>query len=227
MKKTTHGVTATGPGRDPYAALRALLVHRRGEPPWVIATLAASSVVLGLALGSLFVSRVVPFVAGWDVTAVAGGSMGPRINAGDLIAYRDVDPTTLTPGTVIVFDSPTHDDRTTVHRVVRRLEDGSYVTRGDANPTDDSTPVSPGEIRGAAVMVAPFAGYPSLWLEDGNYAAFGGLIAVLIGASWASVPRRPVPHWDLVAYPRLRVDRLLTRLRPDGQPASTGAAKAA
>lgn len=184
-----------GPVQDPYGDLRSLFAVEHREPLSRVITVGLASVVLGLVLGTLVVSRAVPLVAGWKVTAVAGGSMGPAINTGDLIAYRAVDPNDIQAGQIVVFENPARAGESTVHRVVARTEDGGFVTKGDANETDDSTPVAAGEIQGVATMLSPFAGYPSLWIANRDLVPLAIFLASLAIATAAAIPTEKRPSW--------------------------------
>src|SRR5581483_1441292 len=69
-----------------------------------------------------------------------------------------------------------------LHRVVRRNQDGTLVTRGDANRVDDSTPVRVEAVKGLARLRVPFVGLATYWLRTGQYLKFSVLGLVVIGA---------------------------------------------
>jgi signal peptidase I len=69
----------------------------------------------------------------YSVVAVQGGSMEPTIGRGDLIVVVPP-PATLEPGMIVTMSA---EGRIVTHRVVEVSADGSLVTRGDANNTED------------------------------------------------------------------------------------------
>lgn len=83
-------------------------------------------------------------VFGTSVLKVVSGSMEPSISEGDYIIIRKTDTAKLEEGDIICFyskDSKIYGMPNT-HRIVRILPDGSFVTKGDANKTEDDTAVS-------------------------------------------------------------------------------------
>ena len=82
----------------------------------------------------------VPRLLGYEVYTVISASMEPALPAGSLVYVKAADPFSVTPGEIIAFS----DEGTVItHRVMQnRSEEGSFITRGDANDTDDLFPVS-------------------------------------------------------------------------------------
>jgi signal peptidase I len=89
-----------------------------------------------------------------------------------------------------------------LHRVVRRQDDGSLVTRGDANVADDSSPVSPDAVVAVPRLRVPYVGLPALWLEEGERRRLlaAGLALLVCALPLLSDPRpaatRPVDRGD-------------------------------
>lgn len=75
--------------------------------------------------------------------------MEPAIQAGDLIFIRETDPSDLQKDDVICYLSS---GKAITHRIagITTGEDGKlqFVTRGDANNSEDQLPVSAGQIQG-------------------------------------------------------------------------------
>lgn len=138
-----------------------------------------SATFLYFLVATAFVSRGLPLLAGWEASAVMSGSMAPAIQPGDLVAFKPYRGPVLAPGTIVSFEDPARPGTVTTHRIVEVRDDGSYVTKGDANPTADSTPVTPEMIRGVARMVYPKGALPSYWWATQQY----GPLAVLILAT--------------------------------------------
>jgi signal peptidase len=128
----------------------------------------AARTALGVFVLLLIVS-VAPTVLGWTSLMIVSGSMEPRIRPGDILIAQPVDPGTLLPGQVVVVDNPADPGTLLVHRLVRRDSGGSLITRGDANATIDSTPVTPSAVRGLPRLRVPFVGLPVVWLRAGRY----------------------------------------------------------
>lgn len=154
-----------------------------GRPAWVRHGLYAagtgSLLVLSL-LASLAVWTVLPWaLLGWSPTVVVSDSMRPAVRTGDVVLLRPADPHTVGRGTVVVYVD--QEGARVLHRVVHRAPDGRYVLQGDANPTPDSAPVVPDRVRGAAVLLVPWIGVPSVWLGRGDTPALvGAALALLV-----------------------------------------------
>jgi signal peptidase I len=84
---------------------------------------------------------------------VQGGSMEPTLVPGDLVVYRRA-PVTAVEGDVVLIARKGW-PAGVLHRVVAAGVDGTYTTRGDANPTPDRDPVPPGRLLGRAVISLP------------------------------------------------------------------------
>ena len=107
----------------------------------------ALAVPAGMILASL-----VPVLVGWHSYVVLSGSMSPSLQVGDVVVAAPATAADLVPGRIAVF---AESGRIIVHRVQRDLPDGSLITKGDANPAADSTPVTAGAVRGEARLRLP------------------------------------------------------------------------
>jgi signal peptidase len=168
---------------------------------WLLTLCCAAwlSVVMGLAFWTL-----VPMVAGWHPRVVLTGSMTPNIDPGDVVLVAPVkDPAALPVGSVALVRDPERDGGSYVHRVVLNAGDGTFVTRGDANRSDDFPAVTPDRVMGRALLVVPRVGLPMVWIRHHRYVP----PAVVLVATWLSmyavIPRRPRaqhhPHAQLEA----------------------------
>src|SRR5215813_6597871 len=93
--------------------LRRLLGHRtvRG---W------AYGLALAVSLAGVLLSNAVPLwfrAHGERLLIVTGGSMAPRIAAGDAVVIRPLEATELRVGQVVTFQAP-QSERYTTHRIV-------------------------------------------------------------------------------------------------------------
>jgi signal peptidase I len=137
-----------------------------------VALLAASS-VLWLSVWAV----AVPLFRGWSPIVVMSGSMGPAIDTGDIVIAAPYQGQELPLGSVIVFDNPSGPGPL-IHRVVQVTPDRHYITKGDANATNDSTSVAPDQVRGVGRILVPRAGLPFVWVSGGQW----GHLAVAIVA---------------------------------------------
>lgn len=115
-------------------------------------TLAAAAVLPGL-------------VPGWSAAVVSSGSMSPGVPTGSVIVNAPFDGDRLATGAIVTFWSAGRGGLVT-HRVVGTEPGGTYVTRGDRNRREDSTPVLQHDIRGVGRMVVPLVGLPAVWWQQ-------------------------------------------------------------
>ncbi len=105
-----------------------------------------------------------PRLAGIKSYVVISGSMEPAIPIGSLVYSREVEPSTLEAGDIIVFYSSdagsTGDIIPVTHRVVvNDTSAGEITTKGDANEQNDITKVTYYNVEGKAVFHIPKLGY--------------------------------------------------------------------
>jgi signal peptidase I len=129
----------------------------------------------------------------WSPTLVTSGSMEPLVSPGDVVMIRPIAAEDLTANTVVLYDRP--DTGRVLHRIVEQLPDGTFITRGDANTSDDSGVLHAEHVEGAAVLAVPWIGRPSLWLAQGRtplLVATGVALAVAL----VLAPRSFDPAYD-------------------------------
>ena len=97
-------------------------------------------------------------VFGKSVLKVVTGSMEPSIHVDDYIIVEKTDTDKLTEGDIISFYSEQSDIRglLVTHRIVGKNADGSYITKGDANPVSDTVSVPQDKIVGKYTGKARF-----------------------------------------------------------------------
>jgi signal peptidase len=106
---------------------------------------------IALAAAALLIAALL--ARSFGAVYVEGGSMEPTLTPGDLVVYRRA-PVTATEGDVVLIAREGWPSGV-LHRVVATLEDGTYTTRGDANPIPDRDPVRPAAVLGRAVLAVP------------------------------------------------------------------------
>ena len=113
-----------------------------------------------------------PVLLGLRPRIVVSGSMEPAVPVGSLAYIR--------PSRDAEAVYQAGEAMTVLHRVIRTdAGDRSFVTRGDANGTEDPGRVSFEQYRGNLVFVIPLAGYLAAALQQHRAAAAGLLAAIL------------------------------------------------
>jgi len=161
----------------------------------VVATAARAVVatLLGLALWS-----AAPALLGWHPTTVMTGSMAPRLAPGDVVVSRPVAPAEIRPGQILLADDPDQPGHLRMHRFVEPGPDGTVVTKGDANPQVDSTPIERSAVHGVGFLRVPSVATPVLWVREGRWVEVGtvalALVAVLLLCTVDAPLRRRGPR---------------------------------
>lgn len=118
-----------------------------------------------LVVCSLVVWSLAPVALGWKPSLVLTGSMWPRIKPGDVVL---VEPGRVPHrGQVVLLRDPDAPTGRVLHRVLRVEADGTFVTKGDANPTPDTSVRSTDDVIGVARLMVPGAGRVAL-LSSGH-----------------------------------------------------------
>ncbi|SEK64008.1 signal peptidase I [Ruminococcus albus] len=115
-------------------------------------------------------------VFGKSVLKVVTGSMEPSINVGEYIVVEKTDTRSLHKGDIISFYSEQTDiyGMLVTHRIVDIQEDGTFITKGDANTIEDSVAVKPGRIVGKYTGKARFF----IWVN--SFASPKKLLMILV-----------------------------------------------
>lgn len=137
-----------------------------------------------LALLLPFVVFAVPQTVGADHSfVVLSGSMEPMLSPGDVVIVDGSGPVRV--GDVITYDSG--DAVPVTHRVVG-VEDGAFVTQGDANSNPDVGTVTRADVLGRVVLTIPVIGHVVLWVQTplGYVALVVVPLALLLGGELRS-----------------------------------------
>jgi signal peptidase len=137
-----------------------MTLHWRG---WRTAALAAVLVTL-VPLATFLVSV---WLLGWQLQHVESGSMSPTYPVGSLLVTAQIDPTDVEVGMPIVFEDPREPGRLVTHRVVGMAPgtDLGFLTRGDANATNDPSPIPARLVRGRVLWGVTVLGAILDWLQ--------------------------------------------------------------
>jgi len=119
----------------------------------------SAGTLLLVALLLPFLLFAVPQMIGADHGfVILSGSMEPALSPGDVVIISD--SASVQIGDVITFDGG--DTVPITHRIIG-VEDGQYITKGDANENVDGAPVPPANVLGRVVLTIPVVGYVILW----------------------------------------------------------------
>ena len=117
-----------------------------------------------------------PEALGYKTYVVASGSMEPTIGTGSIV-YVDPNDKNVRIGDVVTFHASTDPESIIVtHRIHEITDDGSFVTKGDANTKPDPEAISHEQIIGKEKFTLPYVGYLS-----NNPAFKTTTIAVMLG----------------------------------------------
>jgi len=124
--------------------------------------ISAMAIVVSMRMSGEDVSLI-----GYKVKTVLSGSMEPGIQTGSIIAIKEPEPNyTFEKNDVITFI--TEEEKIITHRIDEvRKDDGSYVTKGDANDAADLEPVRQENIIGIYTgLTIPYLGYVSTFVNS-------------------------------------------------------------
>ncbi len=127
----------------------------------------------------------VPSVFGYSVMRIVTGSMEDEIPTGTYILTKKIDPAEVEVGDIISFYSDEQEIRgmPNTHRVAEIVQGDAgieFITRGDANPGDDTVTAKAEKLIGIYVGPLELLGDFSDFLSNGGLI---GIMAVLWGAS--------------------------------------------
>jgi signal peptidase I len=111
------------------------------------------------------------------------GSMEPRIHPGDVVVAKPVAASDVHRGQVLLFDDPDQAGHLRLHRYHDNGRAGQIVTKGDANPSADSTPIERSAVIGVGFLRVPYVGTPFVWAANHQYGHLlvtGGLLVLVV-----------------------------------------------
>ena len=136
-------------------------------------------ILVALALVGVRVFGIAPYT-------VLSGSMEPTYHVGSLIYVKNVDPNELMVGDPITY--VIEGGTVVTHRITEILpdygDDGApgFKTKGDANNTEDGTPVHSKNIIGKPIFTIPLLGYVAYVIQNppGSYLAIGLCVVIAL-----------------------------------------------
>ena len=117
-------------------------------------------IVLLVVLVALFLSLGRILHTDVPLAVVSSWSMEPTLHVGDLVIVQG--QSSYKPGDIVVYSTG---HSLVVHRIVRILDDGSFLTKGDANIYADAIHPKLSQIKGKVILVAPYFGSLKLFIE--------------------------------------------------------------
>jgi len=118
----------------------------------------------------------VPMITGSRPVVVLSGSMRPTFEVGTIIYYKGVPQDQIQKEDIITFKMG---DELVTHRV-KRIENGEFITRGDANNIEDGKAVPYSDVQGKVGGLAiPFLGYGVQFINS-NMWIFIVIVVILL-----------------------------------------------
>ena len=138
------------------------------------------ALTIWLAVDACVLKSPVPSVFGYSALTVKTGSMSGTIEIGDLIIIKDTGDYEI--GDIVTFLQK-GDSIPTTHRIIDSREDGSFITKGDANNVQDALPVSKDIILGEVVKVLPEVGLFAERVQSEGWIYIVALLVILCGGT--------------------------------------------
>lgn len=161
------------------------------SPVSAVCSALGTVLLIGLVLVCLPITATRLF--GYDAYSVVSGSMEPAIPTGSLVYVQEAAPEDMKEDNVIAFYGAKDSNAIITHRVVEnKVVMGEFVTKGDANKTEDMNTVPYSNFIGKVVYTIPVLGRIAQALTStiGKIIAGGVIAAALFLEVIASVIRR-------------------------------------
>lgn len=115
---------------------------------------------------------------------VDSGSMSPTINLDSMIIVKELRPEEVAVGDIITYYGHNKSSRVT-HRVMGIENDATFITKGDANDTNDPMTLEGKKVIGKVVYIIPFIGKVFRFLNT----RYGLALLITIAIAWMVLPR--------------------------------------
>lgn len=148
----------------------------------IIVTGMLSIVILAncwLVFSKYILNEELPSVFGVKTAVVLSGSMDPTFSAGDILIYYEEDEYEVED--IVIFNSG---GAMVTHRIID-TEGDYFITKGDANDTQDKELLDPRQIEGEMILIIPNMGTVVSFLTT----PLGMLILVFLGIGIFEVPK--------------------------------------
>ena len=130
----------------------------------------------------------VPKLFGYRIYGILTGSMEPEYPAGSIVYVREAAFEDIRVGDTIPFRMGSGTDLVGTHRVAGiDTETQQFITKGDANRSEDVAPVSYSSVIGRVVFGIPLLGkFSSVLHSTAGILACAGIFALAILLWWAA-----------------------------------------
>lgn len=153
--------------------------HKKSPVAAICSALGAAMLLI---LVTVCLPLTVPRAMGYELYTVISGSMEPSIPVGSLVYIRGEKPENVKKEDVIAFYGAKDSNAIITHRVVEnRVVMGEFITKGDANKTNDMNPIPYENFIGKVVLDIPAIGYAAQMITspEGKIAAGAVIFAAL------------------------------------------------
>ena len=128
----------------------------------------------------IYLMVYIPTFWGHKPLVVISGSMTPVLKVGGILYYHEQDMDDFKTGDILVYQTKDH---TISHRIVDRTETG-FITKGDANNTEDSNIVNYNQVLGKGTNWSiPLIGYYADFIYSHKYLLFISLAITVLDLS--------------------------------------------
>ncbi len=126
-----------------------------------------------------------PSLLGHRLYIVNSGSMTPTIKVDSMIIVKESNAKEIVKGDIITYYGHNQDSRVT-HRVVEIENNGeTFITRGDANESNDPLPLEGEKLIGKVVFIIPFLGSIFRFLSTD----LGLALLITVAIAWIVFPK--------------------------------------
>lgn len=116
---------------------------------------------------------------------VDSGSMSPTIKQDSMIIVKELSSQEVEAGDIVTYYGHNKSSRVT-HRIMETQNNGEFfITRGDANESDDPLPLEGEKVIGKVVYVIPFIGSIFRFLST----KYGIALLITIAIVWIVLPK--------------------------------------
>ncbi|EGT3607074.1 signal peptidase I [Clostridium perfringens] len=123
-------------------------------------------------------------IGGYRVYDILTGSMSPTINPGNLVVVKEISPNEVKINDVITFKSDITNNVTT-HRAIKIINNNGeikFITKGDANNTQDPIPLSERLLIGKVIFQIPYLGGILRSLQNNKIILVFGFLFVIFAS---------------------------------------------
>lgn len=145
---------------------------------------------LGTTLTVIFLIAVFVFIKDYRTFVVMSGSMEDTIHVGSVVVVKPQDDYFVND--IVTF---TKGNQVVTHRLIAFDEQGSCITKGDANQSEDPSTTSKNQIIGKVVLTLPNIGYCLMFMRNNPLHILSMmviLVSVYVGFSFFKKKNRSV-----------------------------------